>query len=74
MAYIDSPKLLPPKGLDFSKNGLFMVIAEKHQDAKTWISIYYTGHDWKLANSFEVPEVFDLVDCKWTMKDTHIMV
>ena len=60
MAYIDSPKLLPPKGIDFSQNSKFMAIAEKGSDCKTWISIYYAGHDWKLTNAFETPDVYDL--------------
>jgi len=29
VAYIKSPKLLPPKGVDFSSNGKFMCLAEK---------------------------------------------
>ena len=33
-AYIDSPKLLPPKGLDFSSNGKFMCILKKSVEAK----------------------------------------
>jgi hypothetical protein len=74
MAYIDSPKLLPPRGLDFSSNGKFLAIAERHSDCKTWISIYYAGHDWKLSNSFETADVYDLYDCKWIMNNTHIMV
>lgn len=52
VAYLKSPKLLPPKGFDTSSNGKFVCIAER-RECKDWVSIYYAGHDWKLVNSFE---------------------
>ena len=73
-AYIDSPKLLPPKGLDFSSNGKFMCILKKSVDAKNIIEIYFAGHDWKIMNAFDVPELWDPVDCKWVSNNTAIMV
>lgn len=73
VAYIKSPKLVPPKGIDFSSNGLFMCLAER-RDCKDWISIYYAGHEFKITNAFEVGETLDLVDCKWVMKATAILV
>ena len=73
-AYIDSPKLLPPKGLDFSSNGKFMCILIKKAESKNWVSIYYAGYDWKIVNGFEAPEIWDPVDCKWVMDNTAIMV
>ena len=60
VAFIKNPKLLPPKGSSFSKNKKFMAFAER-RDLKDWVSIYYTGNDWKLVNTFEV-ETFDLAD------------
>lgn len=52
-----------------------MCLAEKKdKDYKDQISIYYAGHDFKLTNSFEVADTFDLVDCKWVMKNTAILV
>ena len=76
MASIKGPKLLPPKGYDFSSNGKFMCLAEKKEgDYKDQISIYYAGNDFKLTNSFDVSkETFDLADCKWIMKNTGILV
>lgn len=58
-AYLNSPKLLPPRGVDFSSNGKFMCILER-KDAKDWIAIYYAGNDWKLVNAFESVETSDL--------------
>ena len=37
-----------------------MAFAER-RDFKDWVSIYYTGNDWKLINTFEV-DTFDLAD------------
>ncbi len=73
ISYIKGPKLVPPKGIDFSQNGLFMCLAER-RDCKDWISIYYAGHDFKLTNAFEVSETWDLADCKWIMKSAAILV
>ena len=51
VARLDSPKLLPPKGLDFSGNGLFMVLLQRLAgEGKRVVSIYYAGADWKLTN------------------------
>ena len=68
--------MLPPKGVDFSSNGKFMCLAErKEKECKDQISIYYAGNDFKLTNAFDVsPETFDIVDCKWVMKNTAILV
>ena len=76
MAQIKSPKLLPPKGVDFSSNGKFMCLAErKEKECKDQISIYYAGNDFKLTNAFDVSaDTFDIVDCKWIMKNTAILV
>ncbi|CDW74000.1 wd-repeat protein [Stylonychia lemnae] len=71
-AYIRSPKHVPPKGISFSQNKKFMALAER-RDAKDWISIYYTGNDWKLVNTFEV-DTFDLTDLMWAKEDTSILV
>lgn len=74
VAYIKAPKLVPPKGIDFSSSGLFMCLGER-RDCKDWVSIYYAGNDFKLTNAFDVSaEVFDMVDCKWIMRNTAIIV
>ena len=60
VARFESPKLLPPKGLDFSSNGLFMAMLQKTgPENKTVVSTYYAGADWKVVNSFEVPDIYD---------------
>jgi len=42
---------LPPKGIDFSDNGKFMVMLQKTgTESRTMVSIYYAGADWKLTN------------------------
>ena len=64
--------MVPPKGISFSKNKKFMALAER-REAKDWVSIYYTGNDWKLINAFEV-DTFDLADIMWTKEDTAILV
>ena len=53
VAVLNSPKLLPPKGAEYSSNNKFLALLERH-DSKDWVSIYYAGHDWKLINNFEV--------------------
>ncbi len=51
VARFESPKLLPPKGLDFSENGQFLVLLQKvGVESRTVVSIYYAGQDWKLTN------------------------
>ena len=72
-AFIKGPKLLPPSGIDFSSNGKFMCLAER-RDCKDWVSIYYAGHDWKMVNTFETTESFDMIDCKWVMMNSAILV
>ena len=58
-AYIKAPKLVPPKGVDFSSNGKFMALVER-KEGKDWISIYYAGIDFKLTNAFEITtDIFD---------------
>ena len=76
VAFIKGPKLLPPKGVDFSSNGKFMCLAErKERECKDQISIYYAGGDFKLTNSFEVTgDIFDMVDCRFVLKNTAILV
>jgi hypothetical protein len=49
-----------------------MALAER-RELKDWVSIYYTGNDWKLVNTFEV-ETFDLNDLIWTKADSAILV
>lgn len=63
---------MPPKGICFTKNKKFMALAER-RESKDWISIYYTGGEWKLVNAFEV-DTFDLVDIMWTKEDTALLV
>lgn len=72
MAQIRSPKLIPPKGVSFTKNKKFMALAER-RESKDWVAIYFTGNDWKLVNNFEV-ETFDLTDLMWCKEDTSILV
>lgn len=73
-AHIKAPKFNGQKGVEFSSNGKFMCMLER-RDSKDWISIYYAGLDFKLTNAFEVgQETFDAQDCKWTMKNTAILV
>jgi hypothetical protein len=75
-AVIKAPKLVPPKGVDFSSNGLFMCLAEKKErECKDQISIYYAGGEFKLTNCFDVSnDIFDMADCKWALKNTAILV
>jgi hypothetical protein len=49
-----------------------MMLVER-RESKDWISIYYTGADWKMVNTFDV-ETFDLIDAMWCKEDTAIMV
>ena len=72
IAHIKNPKLLPPKGISFTKNRKFMALAER-KEAKDWVSLYYTGQDWKMVNTFEV-ETFDLQDVMWCKEDTAVLV
>ena len=72
VAQLRNPKLIPPKGVSITKNKKFIAIAEK-REAKEWISIYYTGSEWKLVNTFEV-DTFDLSDVMWCKEDTSILV
>ena len=75
VARLESPKLLPPKGMDFSANGQFMALVQKGGvEGKTLISILYASHDWKLTNQFEVAEMHDVQDCKWILRSTAILV
>lgn len=75
IAHIKSPKLLPPLGIGFSSNGKFMCLAERRErDGKDQVSIYYAGADFKLTNVFDCSDTFDLVDCKWVMQSTAILV
>jgi WD40 repeat protein len=53
-------------------NRKFMAIAER-RECKDWVSIYYTGNEWKLVNTFEV-ETLDLVDLQWIKEDTAILL
>ena len=72
IANIRNPKLVPPKGVSITKNGKFIAVAER-KDAKDWVSIYYTGGEWKLVNTFEV-DTFDMADLMWCKEDTSILV
>ena len=49
-----------------------MALAER-RDGKDWVSIYFTGGEWKLINTFEV-DTFDLVDVMWCKEDTSLLV
>lgn len=49
-----------------------MAFAER-RELKDWVSIYYTGNDWKLVNTFEVHTV-DLSDLMWCKQDSAILV
>ena len=74
VCYIESPKLLPPKGIDFSTNGKFMALIQKKGDCKNAITVFYAGHDWNIVNGFEINDVHDPRDCKWVMGNMGIMV
>mmetsp|Transcript_16097 Transcript_16097/g.20437 ORF Transcript_16097/g.20437 Transcript_16097/m.20437 type:complete len:81 (+) Transcript_16097:314-556(+) len=51
VARFESPKLLPPKGVNFSDNGKFMALLQKvGPESRVMVSIYYAGADWKLTN------------------------
>lgn len=69
---IRNPKLIPPKGVSFTKNKKFMALAERREN-KDWVSIYYANNEWKLVNTFEV-DTFDMVDLMWIKEDTSILV
>jgi hypothetical protein len=58
--------------LSVTKNKKLIAIAER-REAKDWVSIYYTGMEWKLVNTFEV-DTFDLSDVMWCKEDTSILV
>ena len=58
--------------MKFTKNKKFMALAER-RDGKDWVSIYYTGADWKLITTFEV-DTFDLQEIMWVKEDTAILV
>ena len=74
IAVLQGPKMLPPKGADFSENGKFMALLEK-KEHRDWVSVYYAGADWKMLNSFEVGgELLDAQDVKWTMRNTSLLV
>jgi hypothetical protein len=47
-------------------------VAER-REAKDWVSIYFTGNEWKLVNTFEV-DTFDMADLTWCKEDTAILV
>ena len=49
-----------------------MALAER-RELKDAVSIYFTGNEWKLVNSFDV-EITDLVDIMWCKEDTSILV
>jgi WD40 repeat protein len=70
-AFISNPKMLPPKGIDFSENKKFCAIAER-KDAKDIVGIYYAGNDWKMVNQLPV-DTMDLQDIKWTSGDSAIL-
>lgn len=72
VAMIKNHKLLPPKGLSFSKNKNFMAFAER-RDLKDWVSIYYTQDSWKMVNTFEV-DTFDMSDFEWCKADSAILI
>lgn len=57
---ISNPKMLPPKGLSFSKNKKFAALAEK-KDGKERVSIYYAGNKWDMVNQIDL-ETVDLQD------------
>jgi hypothetical protein len=49
-----------------------MAIAER-REAKDWVSIYFTGNEWKMVNTFEV-DTFDMSDLMWCKSDTAVLV
>lgn len=49
-----------------------MALAER-RELKDAISIYFTGNEWKLVNSFDV-ETTDMCDIMWCKEDTSILV
>ena len=51
-----------------------LLLQKTGNESKTVVSIFYAGADWKLTNQFEVPEIYDAIDCKWVMNNTAIMV
>ena len=71
-AYVNSPKMLPPKGIDFSENKKFVALAER-KDSKDIVGIYYAGNEWKMVNQILV-DTNDLQDLKWSNGDTSILV
>lgn len=72
LAHIRNPKLIPPKGFSVTKNKKFIAVAER-REARDWVSIYFTGAEWKLVNTFEV-DTFDLTDLFWCKEDSAILV
>lgn len=72
VAHIKNPKMIPPKGFAITKNKKFIAVAER-KEARDWISIYFTGNEWKLVNTFEV-DTFDLADLMWCKEDSSILV
>ena len=51
VARFESPKLLPPKGLDFSEDSKFMALLQKTgPESRTMVSLYYGGANWELTN------------------------
>ena len=71
-AYISNPKLLPPKGINFSENKKFVAICER-KDARDIVGIYYAGNDWKMVNQIDI-DTSDMQDVKWTNGDSAILV
>ena len=54
-----------------------MAIIERRESAKDWVSIYFTGNEWKLVNTFEISnggEIADAADLMWCKEDTSILV
>ena len=43
MAFINNPKMLPPKGLDYTSNNKFAALAEK-KDGRDKVGIYFVGN------------------------------
>ncbi|TNV82764.1 hypothetical protein FGO68_gene14707 [Halteria grandinella] len=72
IAFIKNPKHVPPRGFSITKNKKFIAVAER-KEARDWVSIYYTGNEWKLVNTFEV-DTFDLADLMWCKEDSAILV
>jgi hypothetical protein len=71
-AYISSPKMLPPRGFEFSTNKKFVALAER-KEARDVIGIYYAGNDWKMINLIDI-DTFDMQDLKWVNGDSAILV